>query len=205
MTDSKNGGQEPAANSIQAVGDAALNLGVSVARSIAEGLSGQPQPSLASESRLAGIVRYGTNAFGSLVAMTVSAAREAGIELGSNAPVAASSASTTASAAPSLPHVAPGSSLRVPLSIDNPSGQTMVDLTPHLLGAKHGDEDSTAPFTLHFEPASLSIAPRDFEKLVVTVNLPQDIREGRWSVLFALGPDAPDPNEIAFFVSTPEA
>lgn len=202
MADPDKEGPQRAPNGARAVGDAALNLGVSVARSIAEGLSGRPQPPLAGESKVAGIVRYGTHALGSLVAMTVTAAREAGIAPGRNAS-AAPSASAAAPAAPGIPHVAAGTSLRVPLSIDNPGTQPMTDLTPRLIGARHDGAESAAPFTLQFAPASLSIAPHDFEKLVATIDLPADMPEGHWSALFALGANAPDPNEIAFFVSTP--
>jgi len=203
MADPGKQGPQRAGNGARAVGDAALNLGVSVARSIAEGLSGRPQPPLAGESKIAGIVRYGTNALGSLVAMTVSAAREAGIASGRNAAAAAPSASQAAPAAPVVPHVVAGTRLRVPLSIDNPGIQPMADLAPRLIGAKHEGAESAAPFTLHFAPSSLSIAPHDFEKLEVTIDLPADMPEGHWSALFALGADASDPNEIAFFVSTP--
>lgn len=203
MADRDNDGRDRAGNGIQAIGDAALTLSASLARSIAEGLSGRPQPPVAGETRIGGIARHGTNALGSLVAMTMAAAREAGLGLGTNTPPPAAETAPPPTAAAGIARLMPGASLRLPLSIDNPGSQPMERLAPHALGARFEGADCAAPFALRFDPPSLSIAPRDFEKLVVTIDLPPEMPPGRWSALFALGPDAPAPHDIAFLVLPP--
>lgn len=181
------------AASVAGVLDAALGVGVSLARVMAEATAlGKPvQPMPAGTPAIQAIVRYGVTAMGNVAQAVLSGAQSAR----KVAPVASASASATA-ARPAGPRVRAGAVLRVPLSVENPGDRTMTGLQPqlrHLRGPGGADAAALLPAgALAFFPAQFDVAPHDFEKLVVQLTVPAHLPEGRYELILALGDDEPD-------------
>jgi hypothetical protein len=79
--------------------------------------------------------------------------------------------------------------LRIPLSIENPSAEPMAGLSFTCLEISGGDATSGLPLTrqdVRFEPASLSVAPRDFEKLTIFVDVPEGAATGLYRARIGL-------------------
>jgi hypothetical protein len=86
------------------------------------------------------------------------------------------------------------------LSVDNPGQEVMEAITPRLTQVLHegAPHDGLA---VSFTPETLTVQPRDFEKLVVSVAVPADAAPGRWSVSFRLTDSADDaPISLSFQV-----
>jgi hypothetical protein len=197
-----NGSEAPDAPKLGAVivraGSAVLQIGADAARIVAEAASGRPQPVRQGEAPLVSMLRYGGTAAGSLVGLAFNAVR------GRNAPAPAPSPRQPAAAAPPAregPRLRPGGSARIPLSIDNPGTEPMVGLVPRVTGATRDGVSAEPAFVMRFVPETLTVAPRDFEKLVVMLELAGDIKEGEWSAFFTLSPDGSDPHELPFQVT----
>jgi hypothetical protein len=91
-----------------------------------------------------------------------------------------------------MPRVRAGSTLRVPLSIENPGAERMDDMRFACLalarapgsvpakGAPLGIDD------VRFQPLPLSVGPRDFEKLTVFVDTRPDTAPGRYDLTIGL-------------------
>lgn len=183
--------------------DGLLQIGAGLARIAAEAITGKRQrPPRPGEPPLQQLLRHGTAAAGTVVAMTVIAARDAGFAIAAPPPAHASpreGAPATPAAEPSpppapsppgLPCLPPGETLRIPLSIDNPGAMPMTGLVPTLARIVRRDGAAAGGVTVGFAPASLDIGPRDFEKLVVAVTASKKARAGDYDVHFQLG-DAP--------------
>ncbi len=195
-----------------------LRIGAGIARVAAEASSGKAQPEREGEAPLQAILRYGSTAAGSLIAMTVHAAREAGLGSSNSAngsapptqsPASAGTAQPSAPAAPrpALPVLKPGGKLRLPMSIDNPSDSDMRAVTPKLIsitrldGDQSGKAKAPAGIKCTFTPAKLDIAAHDFEKLVVTVSATKKARSGDMRLLFSLGDPVQEPVQINFRIA----
>ena len=180
-------------------GSALIQLGADAARIVAEAASGRPQRDRDGDSTFVSLLRHSATAAGSLTGLAFRAVRGRGDT--SPSPPPASAAAAPAAPAAQGPRLRPGGSARIPLSIDNPGTEPMVGLVPRLTGATHHGARATPAFDLDFSPERLDVAPRDFEKLVVTLQLDEDIAEGEWSALFTLSPDGSDPHELPFQVA----
>jgi hypothetical protein len=111
---------------------------------------------------------------------------------GAGADVAASPPRAASAARPSVP---PGATLRIPLSIENPSTTPMSGLAPLVRAIQRNGQDASADLplsALSFKPAMLDIGPKDFEKLTVAIAVPDDAPAGSYELTLALGPKQPD-------------
>lgn len=182
--------------------DAALGVGVSLARALAEatafGRAVEPVPS--GTPPISAIVRYGVAAASNLASALMSGAQELKPTIGTMKPTAASGG--TAGRRGAGPRVAPGATLRVPMSVENPSDQPMRDLQPRLRAVRRGSADASAVIgadCIRFGPERFDVAPHDFEKLTVTVSVPPDVPAGDYEVVYALNDSDPD-LKLAFAV-----
>jgi len=74
----------------------------------------------------------------------------------------------------------PGERLRLPMSVENPGKETMSDLRFEVLPIT-GPEGHVLPASsVRLEPEVLHIAPGDFEKLLVEVQIPSDAPSGSY-------------------------
>lgn len=209
MTDKKAGtandtAQELAA-SVAGVIDAALGVGVSLARVVAQATApGKPiDTPPASTPPIQAMVQYGVTALGNVASAVVAGAdglRKAGVGVAGMAASGASAAGAgkaarTAAAKSGGPRVQPGATLRVPLSVENPGERPMRGLSPRVRAVRRNGEDALALLpaeTIKFSPGLFDVAPRDFEKLTVLVPVPADAPEGAYEIILALGPNEPD-------------
>ena len=191
------------ATSMAGVVDAALEVGVLLARVVAQATApGRPvEAPAANTSPIEAIVRYGVTAMGNVASAAWSSTdglRKAGSSVLRSAGSKAASATktpSTRSAASSGPRVQPGATLRVPLSVENPGDTPMRELSPRVRAIRRAGADATSvivPESVRFTPGLFDVAPRDFEKLTVYVPVPQDAPEGTYEVILALGDQEPD-------------
>jgi hypothetical protein len=189
--------------SVAGVVDAVLEVGVSLARVMAQATAsgGVVEPLPPSTPAFQAIVRYGVTAVGNVASALMS---------GGEALRKAGKGPTPSPAKPARsgsPSVQAGSTLRVPLSVENPGEQPMRDLSPRVRAVRRAAGTDAAsviePGSIRFEPAQFDVAPRDFEKLTVFVPVPEDTPAGNYQVVLALGAEEPD-LAIAFAVVRPE-
>jgi hypothetical protein len=171
---------------------AALKAGVVVTKGFADTVSGKSQVVVAGEAPILTIVRHTSSGLSALARTAIDAVRAGSDPSTPQAP------SGTPNSSPRGPRAAPGDTLRIPLSVDNPGDQSMVKLVPRLVGMAF-EGNAVAPLPVMFTPAKLTIAPRDFEKLVLAIHLPSDAPTGVWHLSFVIGDDA-SPIDIAFNV-----
>ena len=180
----------------QVAADAAqtlLKVGEGAARTFAEAVTGRPQPGVVGEQPLAAIVRHATSGLAGLARVVIDAARNEAPPAPPSAPVPAAS----------FPSISAGSTLRVPLSIDNPGEVAMDDVTPAVLDATCDGQEAVPP-PVRFTPPKLSIAPRDFEKLVLEIAVPTDAAPGLWALRFSPDGTVDGGTAIRFLVSRPQ-
>lgn len=183
--------------------EAALGVGVSLARVLAEAtaLGRAVEPVPAGTPPISAIVRYGVTAAGNLASALVSGAQ--GLKPSVGTMKAAASSGSAADGRGAGPRVAAGASLRVPMSVENPSDRPMRDLQPRLRAVRRGSADASAVIgadCIRFGPERFDVAPHDFEKLTVTVSVPADVPAGDYEVMFALNDTDPD-LKLAFAVT----
>lgn len=194
--------------------NAAFGLGAALTRTLAQAtalgkpVQRPPEPS----SPVGEMVHYGVTTVTNVVGLVISAFGSA--ERGGAAPAAEAKAGAsrgpeaTRPAGEHIPSVHQGNTLRVPLSLENPSAHTMEGLHFQCLQLTlEGEGEGTllGPEAVRFEPAMLSIAPKDFEKLTVMIETRADTAPGRYAavigvqngsleirVQFAVVPAAPD-------------
>jgi hypothetical protein len=150
---------------------AVFGVGAAVAKSVAQATApGKPlPPPPAPQGALGEMVHYGLLAATNLVRLTVSGAQAA----------RAGAKTEAAQAAPegARPAVSQGATLRIPLSIENPGPEPMQHLQFRALRVETvqvGEGARLGVSNVRLEPAVLSVAARDFEKLTVYVyTLPQ--------------------------------
>lgn len=171
---------------------AAMGVGAALARIAAQATAGSrlvPEPPRA-DNPLNVMVHYGAVAVANVtdaVLAGISEARAARMMGQPGRPV--SSAGSTQTEAPSIPTVHQGSSLRMPLSIENPTTEPMRDMHFTCLAIYGGSELDGAPLTpgaVRFEPAELSIESKDFDKLTVFIDVPEDTAPGKYEVTIGL-------------------
>jgi hypothetical protein len=185
--------------SMAGVVDAALGVGVSLARVMAEATStGRSVPAMPEGTpAILAIVRYGVSAMGNVAQAVIEGTQSLGKRKAGGPGAAAASKASSAGAKSATKSVGPrvqaGSSLRVPLSVENPAEKAMLGLRPQLRGIFHLGQDASKRLPAPtFEPAELNVAPHDFEKLVVRLDVPVDAPPGVYELILALGDDEPD-------------
>lgn len=182
--------KQSASQAAGALIDSAMKLSASVAQVVAEAATGKPQNAQPGDTHLQTIVRHGTAAASGIVSTVTSAARATrATENGEDAPFSTET----------LPTIVAGASLRVPLSVDNPTADAMSNLNPVLTELVHSDYEDGQGWNVSFEPEVFTVAPQDFEKLVVHVAVPEHAKEGLGTVTFSLG-EASAPVTIRFRV-----
>lgn len=154
--------------------EAALGVGAAAVRTVAQATTSKPLPAVG-EEHLQDMARFGATAVGNVLGMIADASR-------------ASMRSPTAKGAAqgadgSTPTVSAGSTLRVPLLVENPSATPTTEVSFRLAqieGLEGQGAEGIAEVT--FTPATLVLAARDFEKLTVRVVTRPDAPPGRYRV-----------------------
>jgi hypothetical protein len=93
----------------------------------------------------------------------------------------------------SLPTVHCGATLRIPLSVENPNPEAMSEMRFACLEVSGGEVSLgqvLGPDDFRFEPELLSVAPRDFEKLTVYIDVPETAAPGLYEA--TIGPSPGD-------------
>jgi hypothetical protein len=91
---------------------------------------------------------------------------------------------------PEIPTVPAGATLKLPLSVENPGTEPMTDMRFVCLGVQSATVADYLPLTcahVQFDPPSLTVTPRNFEKLTTTIAVPVDTPPGRYTVTIGLG------------------
>jgi hypothetical protein len=180
--------QNDIATGVIALIDAALGVGTALTKSVAAATANgnpvkEPPPGTAP---IPVMIHYSLAVVTNIASLVTDAVK------------GASARRTTSTAGPSDgagPRVRAGATLRVPLSIENPSDRPMKGLAPLVRAVRRDGKDASAdlpPKTVSFAPATLNVAPRDFEKLTVFVAVPEGAHAGRYEITLALGPREAD-------------
>jgi hypothetical protein len=164
---------------------AALGVGAAMAKAVAEATAqGRPLPPPAQpDSPLTAMVHYGvatvTNVAGVVMKSVGGIRMDVKPRTGGPAPAAARS-----------PRVHQGTTLRVPLSIENPSETPMLGVAYRCLELAGGDPDAGVPLgrdAVRFLPPVLDVQPRDFEKLTVYIDTAPHTAPGRYRARIGTG------------------
>jgi hypothetical protein len=184
---------DPLTDRLTEVVDAGLQLGASLARRLAE-MTGSPEQQECG-APVDDLVRFGSEAAGNVLGLVAAGART-GVNLGARASRAVTperGASPRPTQAASLPMVTRGSTLRVPLLVEN-TGQTptrsLTFATTSLVRAGCADavECTCLPAeSVTFAPETLVVAAHDFEKLTVRVAVPSDAPPGGYTASITAG------------------
>jgi len=181
------------AKGVAALIDAVIGVGAAVAKATAEATargSECPPPETDANS-LSVLIHYGLATAGNLISLVSAAARGAtGLKANVNSAAAASNKPSGA-----IPRVRPGAKLRVPLSVENTSDRPMSGLSPRLRRVLVGGVESAGALpadAVRFAPQNFTVLPKDFEKLTLSVDVPEVAAIGRYDLILALGPSEPD-------------
>jgi hypothetical protein len=184
---------DPLTDRLTEVVDAGLQLGASLARRLAE-LTGSPEQQ-ESGVPVDDLVRFGSEAAGNVLGLVAAGART-GINLGARASRAVTperGAGQPAAQTRTQPMVTRGSTLRVPLLVEN-TGQTptrpLTFATTSLLRAgcpDSGDCTCLPVDTVSFAPETLVVAAHDFEKLTVRIAVPSGAAPGGYTASITAG------------------
>ncbi|CAN7438140.1 hypothetical protein LJR225_002889 [Phenylobacterium sp. LjRoot225] len=189
---------EDLTRSVVDVIDAAFGVGVALARTAARVTA--PTSEVATpvnDAPIPAMIHYSLAAATNLVGMVTTAISAGGR--------AAAPAPGQAPASRGGPRVRAGTTLRVPLSIENPGERPMTGLAPLVRAIRQEGVEAVglSAKDIRFAPASLEVAPRDFEKLTVFVTVPETAAPGRYEVVLALKDDGED-LPLSFEVAAPE-
>lgn len=182
------GASDPLTERVAHVVDAGLQLGASLARTLA-GATGTADVAPTGKLPIDDIVRFGSATASNLMGLVASGAR-AGVDV-STKPTGAAGRSDKAPAR-NTPMVTVGSTLRVPLLVENP-GQTptraLTFATTSVVraGCEDGEQCTCVPADgVTFTPETLVVAARDFEKLTVRLATPAEAPAGDyWAAVVA--------------------
>lgn len=169
---------------------AATEFGVALARAADKTTAGgrEPRHGPEGETDAAAIIRHSVSAAANVVSQVAAATQAARADWAETRSEAKPSSAETQEQGdgPSGPRVRPGATLRVPLSIENPGQEPMTGLTPKIAGWMRDGVEGDPAGTVSFAPEVLEIAPRDFEKLTVFVEIPKDADSGECRLLVDL-------------------
>lgn len=184
------GASDPLTERVADVVDAGLQLGASLARTLA-GATGSTDVAPKGKPPIDDIVTFGSATASNLIGLVASGAR-AGIDVSSMATTAAAGRSDKAPAR-NTPMVTAGSTLRVPLLVEN-TGQTptraLTFTTTSVVraGCEDGEQCTCVPADgVTFTPEALVVAARDFEKLTVRLATPVEAPPGDYRAAVAAG------------------
>ncbi|GMR13113.1 MAG: hypothetical protein BMS9Abin29_1313 [Gemmatimonadota bacterium] len=195
---------EPIVDGVTELISAAFGVGASTARAFARATAGEhevekPQSDRPLDEMVHYIVASITNVvrlFGSAIsgAVGLDDEQEAGQDP-AGAPARATSPNPPADGGlrTSVPTVARGGTLRVPLSIENPGPEPMDGLAVRVgevAVENAGPGQMLATSAVRFEPQTLNIAPHDFEKLTVFVDTEPDTATGTYALDVQIGSEA---------------
>lgn len=183
MTDDKNNDTDALSKGIADLAEAALGVGVALGRTVAQATAkGRvEEPPADGQGQIGEMIHYGVSIVRNVMGLVFSAAGSATEQAGS----AFSAARERTDQAPekNIPTVHQGGTLRIPLSVENPSADAMADLRFQCNDIAADDLAGGTPIdgkSFRFEPASLDIAARDFEKLTLFINAPIDAAPGHY-------------------------
>lgn len=176
--------------SLPALGDvvgAALAVGAAVARTVAQATSPAPLPPVGN-APLQDIVRFGSTAAGNVIRLVIDGARAGGT--GAPVPAGAAPASHRQDAGADGPRVTAGSTLRVPLLVENTGSTASAEVSFRALSVRRVDQqpgespesEAVDPGQVAFAPESLVIGPKDFEKLTVRIATTPETAPGRYAL-----------------------
>jgi len=189
-----NSDQKPV-QSLTALVSASMQVTAKLAQTVAEAATGESQEKQTGETSLQEIIRYGSTAAGGILALSFSALKQGmGAREPKEGPIGQ----------PPLPTVISGQEIRIPLSIDNPNLDEVMELQPTLVSLKGSGSSETYKPKISFEPDTLSIAAHDFEKLVVIVKTDKRAKAGQWVCAFNFGDAQSGENEFRFEVIAQE-
>ena len=175
-------GAEDVVDGVTEVLNAALELLSEITRRTAEATAPRDrliEPCPADAPPINTAVRYGVATVTNVIEMMGTAIRDAAGG-GSSATRAKRPGGVAGPA--TRPTAKRGATLRIPLSIENPSATEVEELVFVALELRFrgsGPGASLPRESIRFEPEVLTIAPRDFEKLTVFVDVPDDAAVGR--------------------------
>jgi hypothetical protein len=182
---------------IEGVSDAvslSLRIGATLARMAAQATAGDrmvPAPRR-QDSPINAIVHYSIATVVNIVDTVVESVQDVR-QASAGSPIASAQPGRTVeaqtAAAPAHPTVHRGATLRIPLSIENPGPEPMVGLRFTCPSLSGGDSEAGLPLSptaIRFEPETLTVAPKDFDKLTVYVDVPADAASGRYVATIAL-------------------
>lgn len=162
--------------------NATIDLGAQLTRSVAQVTTRDPLPPPGGRP-LEDIVTYGAAAAGNVLSLLSGASRL----------VPGRSPNPAAPATSDGPVITAGSTLRVPLLVENTGAVPTVELafeaTDVTRTGPSGDVTGTAieVSAVSFSPPTLVVAPRDFEKLTVRIATAADAVPGRYRATIAGG------------------
>ncbi|HUP69065.1 MAG TPA: hypothetical protein VM142_04530 [Acidimicrobiales bacterium] len=171
--------------------NSAVDVGASaarVARTTAQ------QASVLEPAQLGEAVRNSATAAGNVLGLFVNGLRAATAAPAGGRPQTEASASGAPSGSPAaeLPTVRAGSTLRVPLLVENREAVEMsgLDFTCRSVDRLvPGEGPGVGRHHVRFEPSTLTVASRDFEKLTVRVATAPDTAPGRYRATIVGGAD----------------
>ena len=172
---SVNEAADDVAKSVAETANAILGVGVSLARLAAKvtAPAGRDVQITPGQGPVSEIVQYGIAATANVLRVVPAALGD--VTRAVAGPRARTGPAPSAPAAPpSIPTVRAGGSLRIPLSIENPSDQPMTEMRFAVTRMDYdgaGAGLALAPSAIRFEPMALTVAPRDFEKLTVFIGV----------------------------------
>ena len=186
----------------------ALGVGATVAKTVAqETAGGKPVPAPThGDSALNVMVHYGVTAVSNVMGLVISGT---GVSTQTGQPTPtpnqAPRPSEDAPAPPAManlpsaspnptafPTVHPGASLRIPLSIQNPTAEPIMEMAVTCLtveAAVTGDGELLPVSALTLQPTTLTIAPQDFEKLTVWIETQPTTAPGVYRAVLGMGPE----------------
>ena len=193
---------ESVAHGVADVINAFFDVGASLAKTVAEATANNkpvPTPS-PNAAPLNAIIHYSLVTVGNVFNVfadglknrTASPTGAGGVSAQATSPVGGTTSGNNdvSRTAVSLPVVQRGGTLRIPLSIENPGNEPMQHMRFLCLAMQGGTPGSGVPLNVsavRFQPETLTIAPRDFEKLTVFIDTGFDTLPGRYKALLGLG------------------
>lgn len=191
----RSSGRDPAVDKVlvQLSGllNTAVEVGASAARVVARTTA--EQASALEAAQLGEAVRNGATAAGNILGLFVNGLRSATTApTGRPGTEASASGSRPDSPATELPTVRAGSTLRVPLLVENREAVEMAGLDFTCRSVDRlvsGEGPGLGRHQVRFEPSTLTVASRDFEKLTVRVATAPDTAPGRYRVTIVGGAD----------------
>lgn len=176
------------AKSVSETVGAILGVGVSVARLFARATAqpGHDVTITPGQGPLSEIIQYGVATAANVVRVVPTAIGEASRAARGTIKSVADAEHDTDNRVPS---VRLGSTLRVPMSIENPTDRPMNDMhfTIKRIASEPSGNGMPLPATvIRFDPPGLTVAARDFEKLTVFVDVPPETAPGRYDASIGL-------------------